>query len=114
MKTNGLDSFSVEIKSHPYTGEPQYAVYGYGVYEQGSVLAGQRRKVFIEWCESQEEAQTKSRQLNATVPPVFLVVEPARTYEDEDVSLEELSGLPSCPPKWFDPADAGERWDSDY
>lgn len=37
-----------------------------------------------------------------------------RDYRDPNASLADLSGLPSEPPGWFDPTDAGERWDEDY
>lgn len=82
-------------------------VYAHGVYEASSVLAGQARRSFEAYFKTREEAVAaypNAEVLDYSTAPV--------RFGDE--SLEDLSGLPSTPPAWFDPMAAGERWDSDY
>lgn len=49
-----LDSYTIELKDSP-RGE-KYAVYGWGTYPSHSVLAGQTKKQFITWFDSEAEA----------------------------------------------------------
>lgn len=69
-----------------------YAVYQHGVYEEGSVLAGQSRRSFIEKFDTAEEAEaeypTAQRTGSTKTPFVF----------------------PDAPPSDFSPLDAGETW----
>jgi len=37
-----------------------------------------------------------------------------KPFRTGNESLADLSGLPECPPGWFDSANAGERWEDDY
>ena len=74
------------------------AVYRHDVYPDSSVLAGQDRRAFVEMFETVEDA---------------LVVGHSTRRHSAGDSLADLSGLPSEPPSWFDPAAAGERWDDD-
>ena len=99
----GITSVGIETRTNPYTGEPEFAVYGYGTYDRWSVLAGQQRRLFLDSYPTREAAiaawpEAGEGQGNA--------------HEGE--TLEEISGLSSEPPSDFDPMDAGERWDSDY
>lgn len=50
-----MTEHTIEAKDSPL-GE-KWAVYEWGVYEQSSVLAGQTRKRFVTWFDTQEEAQ---------------------------------------------------------
>lgn len=110
MNINGIDSYGIELK-HDIHGEDKYAIYGYGVYPDSSILAGQFRKVFIEWCDDLEHAERRSETLNGFSKQT---AECPSTHRDDAEALSELSGLPKFPPDWFDPSDAGERWDDDY
>jgi len=76
--------------------------YKAGVYPESSVLHGQRRNEFVVHFDSMEEARK-------VYPDA---VEIHKQSLDWETSL--TSGMPSEPESWFDPADAGERWDDDY
>lgn len=88
-----------------YTIEPDlnggFAVYGHGIYPESSVLAGQSRRSFLAAYDTVEEAV-------AAWPEASVMEYSTRVYRGE--TLEEISGLPACPPDWFDPAAAGETW----
>jgi hypothetical protein len=94
-----------------YTIEPmddEFWLVGHGVYERGSVLAGQARRALVSPHATVEEAQ-------AACPMVADVLDHStRAYRDPGGSLGDMSGLPSCPPSGFDPGYAGESWDEDY
>ena len=84
-----------------------FAVYGHGVYPQSSVLAGQARRTHLDTGDTLEALQEDWPKAEV----IDCSTKPSRTGNE---SLAELSGLPSTPPAWFDPANAGERWDDDY
>lgn len=95
-----------------YTVEPhdrgRFAVYGHGTYERSSVLAGRPLRAFLDGFDSVEDA------LKA-YPKAELVGHSTRSPFAGSSSLGDLSGLPDCPPRWFDSADAGEAWhENDY
>jgi hypothetical protein len=71
-----------------------FHVYELSTYEESSVLAGQEKKVFMEVCETVEEAKKEYP-----------------TAEVRD-SIYKPIVLPmsDCPPSWFDESNAGETW----
>ena len=81
-------------------------VYEHGTYGPSSVLAGQARRSFVLHFAAQERAV-------AAYPTATVLEHSSKPWEPEDATLEELSGLPSCPPTWFDARAAGERWNAD-
>jgi len=81
------------------------AVYCHGVYGPESILEGQSRRVFVAHFDSAEKA------LEA-YPGADVLNHSTKIWRGD--SLEEISGLSASTPGWFDPRDAGERWDSDY
>lgn len=84
-----------------YTIEPDgddFLVYGHGTYERGSVLAGRHKRSFLDGFSSLSEAK-------AAYP----------SAEESGCTRDPYAGdVGPCAPSWFDEADAGERWDSDY
>ena len=94
-----FDSFTIEPNLY---GGGGVAVYGHGVYEESSVLAGQARRVFIESYDTAEQAR-------AAYPRADVLEHSTRVHSDDD-DLETISGLPESPPDWFAPLDAGESW----
>ena len=81
------------------------AVWGHGVYPESSVLAGQTARVFV----ARYSTLTAAEE---AYPEAAVLDHSTKVHRGE--TLEEISGLPAFPPGWFDPADAGECWDSDY
>jgi hypothetical protein len=71
-------------------------LWGFGEYEEGSVLAGQERNVRLEAFDSMEQARKE-------YPDVRV---------DEGVPISRAT-VPICPPSDFDPMDAGEAWGED-
>lgn len=72
-----------------------YSVYGHGEYEESSVLAGQYRRAFLDSFDTLEEA--------------------VKAYPQAEVIQGTTCGLtkmPSLPPDWFDPVNAGEQWEA--
>ena len=87
-----------------YTVEPygeEFAVYGHGVYERSSVLAGQARRKFMAFYVTPKAAL-------ADYPTAEVLDYSTREYRSGD--LAENSGLPAEAPDWFSEADAGETW----
>jgi hypothetical protein len=80
-------------------------VYGHGVYERGSVLAGRAKRAYRESFDTLEEAR-------ADYPDARNLDHSTRIHTGGG-SLADLSGLPSSAPGWFDEGAAGERWDED-
>jgi hypothetical protein len=99
LEADGLDSVTISPQRNPMTGQMQFAVYGHGVYEESSVLAGQYRRVFLDWFSSQEEAVKAYPwgEVQGSLLP----------------TAEIVDRLPDCPPDWFDPGAAGEAWGED-
>ena len=75
----------------------KYGVYKYGIYPSHSVLAGQESRTFLNDFETLEEAQTAYPEA-----------------EVADGSRYQKVFIPQTPPDWFEPVDAGERWNEDY
>jgi hypothetical protein len=84
-----------------------FAVYGHGTYPRHSVLAGQASRTHLDMGDTLEA-------LKAAWPQAEVLDHSTKPFRMGNESLAELSGLPSTPPSWFDPRDAGERWDDDY
>lgn len=80
-----------------------FAVYEHGVYPDSSVLAGQSQRSFLVDFATLAEAQ-------AAYPNATALEYSTRPRIPEDASLVDISGLPECPPAWFDETDAGEVW----
>jgi len=76
-----------------------YGAYEHGVYEKSSVLAGQPSRTFRGGFDTVEKALEWF--------PLADVLEHSTKQDVETM-------LPRTAPDWFDPADAGERWDDDY
>lgn len=91
---DNLDFIRIEPDKHGGNG---FDVYGFGYYEETSVLAGQTRKVFLKSFDTIEEAKQEypSAEHDGNINPAYNV-------------------MPSNPPAWFDESVAGERWDEDY
>lgn len=55
----GIDAVSISARyAHPEDGQPsEYVVYGWGEYEEDSVLAGQTRKLFLAGFPTLDEAR---------------------------------------------------------
>lgn len=77
----------------------EYGVYAYGEYESWSVNAGQVKRSSRGTYETLEEAQSEH---------------PKAKWSGEEGSGFVHQEPPMTPPPGFDPAYAGERWDSDY
>jgi hypothetical protein len=75
----------------------EYAVYAYGTYPPGTVLAGQTMRSFVESFDTLAEAQENY---------------PAASWNGGGTGYAPVS-LPSTPPAWFDSAAAGESWDGE-
>lgn len=88
-----------------YTIEPTvdgaFEVYEHGTYPRHSVLAGSARRTFVDWFH--DIASARSRFPEAEVLD--------GTSKIPGYNTGDL--MPSEPPSWFDPADAGECWGED-
>lgn len=82
-------------------------VYGHGTYGENSVLEGQALRQYLKHFETIEEAKVE-------YPTAEVLDHSTKEWRPANESLADASGLPSVAPAWFDPADAGERWDDDY
>jgi hypothetical protein len=76
-----------------FGGDVEYGVFRHDEYPDDSVLAGQPRRQVILMSEDIEE-------LKAAYPDARVL----------DHSTRVDPQLPSEPPDWFDPANAGEEW----
>lgn len=78
-----------------------YDVYGHGVYEKTSVLAGRAKRAFLDNFDTIEEAK-------AVYPDAEDLGHSSKIdgYNSGDL-------MPKSPPEWFDPMDAGEAWGED-
>jgi hypothetical protein len=88
---------------HEFTIEPGafggFDLVACGVYERSSVLAGQYRRTVI------HHEFTTPEEAKAYCPTATIT---------EHCTARSTATLPSCPEPWFNPADAGERWEDDY
>ena len=80
-----------------------FIVKGYGSYPQSSVLAGQVRVVFLDSFATEAQAREAFPDL-ATDGSEW----------GSRILDADLNRMPDTAPDWFDPADAGERWEDDY
>lgn len=80
-----------------YDHDGEFAMYEYGVYPEGSVLAGQERRRF------RDGGFTSAAEAKAAYPEATVA---------GGSGYREIV-IPRTPPPWFDPANAGETWDSD-
>jgi len=85
----GFDEF-VLVKE-----EDGYCLFGYGEYEESSVLAGQFRRARLEFYDAEEQAK-KDTGLNVSESAAYV-----------------CARVPDCPPEGWDPMDAGEVWGED-
>jgi len=90
-----------------------HGCYRHSTYPAHSVLAGQTQRAFLGGG-SREELITQFPNAEVLEHTTLPFSEADFCDEQRSDSLADYSGLPSTPPSWFDPADAGERWDSDY
>jgi hypothetical protein len=95
LAARGIEEVAIEPGVNEYTHKPVFHVKGYGEYPDSSVLAGQPRRVHLDTFDTLEEAQ-------AAYP--FSSTEDGPRHVPDPV-------MPSSPPDWFDPLDAGESWD---
>ncbi len=77
----------------------EWSVYGYDKYPESSVLAGQRRRMYLNSFSTVEDA--------------------AEAYPDAELSQYSgkfpVAEAPVLAPEWFDELDAGEVWgENDY
>ena len=86
-----------------YNEGDSYTVKGHGQHPKHSVCYGQTRIVFLGNYDTEAEARAAFPQLPTDGS------EWGNKFIDKD-----LTRMPSVAPAWFDPMDAGERWDGDY
>lgn len=90
-----------ELTIEPYQDEwmeyPMWTVYEHSTYERGSVLEGQPKRSFKDQFDSLESAKKNYPEARVC-----------------DHSTKVSVTLQDCAPSWFDPMNAGERWDEDY
>jgi hypothetical protein len=72
----------------------------HGQYAEHSVLAGQPYRQLAKFCSTLEAAILENPEAQVL------------NYSTRDPFGGPI--LSSVAPNWFDPADAGERWDDDY
>lgn len=89
-----------------YNRPGEYAIYGYGTYEDWSVLAGQEKRSFIGGGYTTVDEAREG---------VTAAITEGRIPKGTAVDVSESTGyrpvtLPDTPPYWFDPAAAGEEW----
>lgn len=77
-------------------------LWGYGKHNRSSVLAGQFLQQRLEYWHDLEEALLDCPGVNHRVDGTV------------NMPSRELASVGDAAPSWFDPAAAGERWDSDY
>ena len=92
---NVYDYFTIEPSKY---GDDDYIVYGWGIYPQSSVVAGQQRKVMLEEFETLGEAQKKYPKAEATsfINPVLttnhLPDYEMNAYEEENYWYDRMDG----------------------
>ena len=86
-----------------------FAAFGHGVYPKNSILEGQAQRTWLQWYETVEEAEADWPHAETVLADAPSTLGSILRGE----SLADLSGLPETPPAWFDPRDAGERWNPD-
>lgn len=102
-KYPGFDEYALvaEPDANDPSPEPEEVIWlwGYGEYEESSVLAGQHRQARLERYNTREEAEKDTG----------LKVDAGSTPLSEDM----IPVMPTSAPAWFDPMDAGEAWGED-
>jgi hypothetical protein len=81
------------------SGTGEFDIYEHGRYGRGSVLSGQARRSFLDSFNTLEEAKKAY---------------PKATVNEHSTRPIGAHSMPTNPPHWFDPADAGENWGEDY
>lgn len=76
---------------------PEFGVYRYDTYPEGSVLAGQERRTSLGSYPTLPAAQAEH---------------PGAEWAGEGSGYREIK-ISVAPPRWFDPAAAGERWEDE-
>jgi hypothetical protein len=76
---------------------PEYGVYRYGTYPEGSVLEGQESRAALGSYATLDEAQSEH---------------PEARWDGGGSGYREIT-IPAGAPAWFDEAAAGERWDEE-
>ena len=104
-----VETEEVWENNRPAGTKQEFAVRLEGTYSDSSVLGGQYFNRARAHCDSLEEALSWFPE--GSDPEVVGDGKPAQMPSGE--SLGALSGMPSSPPGWFDPADAGEAWGED-
>ncbi len=85
------------------TSPDEFGLIGHGEYEESSVLAGQYRRIIIEWFPTVAAAQTAVDERHPGVSCEVL----------EHGTSPSRAVVPIWPPADFDPADAGEVWSAE-
>ena len=101
-----IDSYTIEPEFARDGSSDGFWVWGHGEYEFWSVLSGQYARVRIAHFDTVAEAKS-------AYPQAEVLDHNTTPFRSGGESLGELSGLPDCPPDWFDPANAGECWHED-
>ena len=88
----------------------QYTLYHNWIGGKGTVMEGEFHQ-----CPMHCEAGTleEMREL-AQRKKAMCQEENVKIEESVDIPMKHFPTAPVCAPSWFDPADAGERWDDDY
>lgn len=97
-----FDSYTIEPSVDEYTKEQIYAVYAHGEYEETSVLAGQARRVFMDYFDTVELALEEYPEAEVM------------NHSTKVMGYNAGDTMPVNPPDWFDPTTAGENWGEDY
>lgn len=79
-------------------GRGGYTVYGHGTHEETSVLAGRAMRQHLRNFRTLDEAKSEY---------------PTARVLEWSTKGDYSSDPGPIPPSWFDPADAGERWNDD-
>jgi len=102
----GRDACHITIE--PSKGETyshdSLTMYFYGTYGISSVNEGMEKRVFLERFDNEEDARRAAEDIKRTFGIDVDISDSSRYVKQE---------LPSSPPSWVDPADAGEVWSED-
>ena len=90
--------YTIEPSRHD---EGQWDVISHGIYERGSVLEGQPKRSFIFGAPTKDECVVYCEG-----ECIDYILREGSSYHPQPMS--------DLAPDWFDPADAGERWNDDY
>ena len=103
-------TFTIERSRGATYDSEDFSIYAHDRYPRSSVLAGRDRRAWIGSSDDKGELIEACKRAKVNVG-----LGGSTFVEPTGDSLGDLSGLPECPPSWFDPADAGEAWgEEDY